>query len=80
MTILYKGQAIHKICFIHGLKLGVVPDPTPKPTFEPGSCTICEIDGPSNVQQLVADPADWGGLRTINSGVATGVTKQKKAS
>lgn len=80
MTYLYKGQQVHKICFIHGLKLGVVPDPDPKPNFEPGTCTICQIDGPSNVQQLVADPSEWGGLRIINSGKNTGVSKPKKAS
>lgn len=72
--LLYKGQAIHKICVIHGLQLGVVPDPNPKPPFEYGICSICQIDGPADKVQQVAEPKHWKGLRQVNSGLDTGVT------
>lgn len=70
--LLYKGIAVHKLCIVHGLKNGNIPEPDPAPSFEDGICTVCQIENPNDAVQKVASPKDWGGMREINSGKNTG--------
>jgi hypothetical protein len=71
---LYKGAYIHYICRIHGLKLGMTPEPDPAPTFTDGVCTICQVEGIEDKVQLVTKPESFDGLREVNSDIVTGVT------
>lgn len=70
--LLYKGVAVHKLCVLHGLKNGVIPAPEPEIVYEYGVCTVCQVDGPQDWVQKVANPEAWGGMREINSGKETG--------